>query len=100
MLTLTKVKLPDCIDVDGKLFSIKTDFRDWLNFSRIVNTKGAVIDDIDYIYVDEVPPAAYKKKAFQKLLEFFQPKAELPRKTPGAETGKVLDFKQIFGGIR
>lgn len=93
MLTLTKVKLPDCIEVDGKFFFIKTDFRDWLNFSRIVNTKGAVIDDIDYIYVDEVPPAAYKKKAFQKLLEFFQPKAELPRKTPGAETGKVLDYE-------
>lgn len=93
MLTLTKVKLPDCIEVDGKFFFIKTDFRDWLNFSRIVNTKGAVLDDLDYIYFSEVPPAAYKKKAFQKLLEFFQPKAELPRKTPGAETGKVLDYE-------
>jgi len=93
MLSLTKVKLPDCINVDGKLFSIKTDFRDWLNFSRVVNTKDAVIDDVDFIYINEVPPAAYKRKAFEKMLEFFQPKSELPRKMPGASAGKVLDYE-------
>ena len=93
MLTLTKVKLPDYIEVDGKFFFIKTDFRDWLNFSRIVNTKNAVIDDVDFIYKNDVPPAAYKKKAFEKLIEFFQPKNELPRNTGISKGEKVIDYE-------
>ena len=93
MLTLTKVKLPDCIEVDGKFFFIRTDFRDWLNFSRIVNTKGAVIDEVDYIYKDEVPPAEQKKAAFVKLLEFFQPVNVLPRNTGDNKGAKVLDYE-------
>lgn len=95
MIDLTKVKLPDYIDVDGKFFYIRTDFRSWLNFSRIVNTKGAVVDDVDFIYRDEIPPAENKKQAFTKLLEFFRPKNELPRPVSEGEgeSEKVLDYE-------
>ena len=89
MINLSKVKLPDCIEAAGSFYHIKTDFRSWLNFSRIVNTKGAVIDVVDFIYTDTIPPAENKKEAFKKLLDFFQPKAPLPRST-GA---KVLDYE-------
>lgn len=94
MINLTKVKLPDYIDVDGKFFYIRTDFRSWLNFSRIVNTKDAVVDDVDFIYRDEIPPTEKKKEAFEKLLEFFRPKNELPRPSPGKEeeSVKALDY--------
>lgn len=90
MINLSKVKLPDCIEAAGSFYNIKTDFRSWLNFSRIVNTKGAVVDDVDFIYTDTIPPAENKKEAFEKLLEFFQPKAPLPRESSG---GKVLDYE-------
>lgn len=94
MINLSKVKLPDCIEVDGKFFYLRTDFRLWLNFSRIVNTKNAVVDDVDFIYRDEVPSAEKKKEAFEKLLEFFRPKSELPRPAPGKEEEavKALDY--------
>lgn len=90
MIDLSKVKLPDCIEVAGSFYNIKTDFRLWLNFSRIVNTKGAVVDDVDFIYTDTIPSAENKKEAFKKLLEFFQPETILPR---SASDGKVLDYE-------
>lgn len=94
MINLAKVKLPDCIEASGSFYKIQTDFRSWLNFSRIVNTKEAVVDDVDFIYTDIIPPAEIKKEAFDKLLEFFQPKNELPRSTRSEETGgKILDYQ-------
>lgn len=93
MIDLSKVKLPDCIEAAGSFFTIKTDFRLWLNFSRIVNTKGAVVDDVDFIYTDTIPPAENKKEAFEKLLEFFQPKTPLPRPIGESSGGKVLDYE-------
>lgn len=93
MINLSKVKLPDCIEAAGSFYNIKTDFRSWLNFSRIVNTKGAVVDDVDFIYTDTIPPAENKKEAFEKLLEFFQPKNELPRSTGESSGVKILDYE-------
>ncbi len=95
MINLSKVKLPDCIEAAGSFYHIKTDFRSWLNFSRIVNTKGAVVDDVDFIYTDTIPPAETKKEAFENLLEFFQPKHKLPRSTGAGEAsrGKILDYE-------
>lgn len=93
MIDLSKVKLPDCIEAAGSFFTIKTDFRSWLNFSRIVNTKGAVVDDVDFIYTDTIPPAENKKEAFEKLLEFFQPKTPLPRPIGESSGGKVFDYE-------
>lgn len=93
MIDLSKVKLPDCIEAAGSFFTIKTDFRSWLNFSRIVNTKGAVVDDVDFIYTDTIPPAENKKEAFEKLLEFFQPKTPLPRPIGESSGVKILDYE-------
>jgi hypothetical protein len=93
MIDLSKVKLPDCIEASGSFYNIKTDFRSWLNFSRIVNTKGAVVDDVDFIYTDTIPPVENRKEAFEKLLEFFQPKAPLPRPTGESSGSKVLDYE-------
>lgn len=95
MLNLSKVKLPDCIEASGSFYKIQTDFRSWLNFSRIVNTKDAVVDDVDFIYTDTIPPKENKKEAFEKLLEFFQPKNELPRSmgSDAESGGKILDYQ-------
>ncbi len=93
MINLSKVKLPDCIEADGSFYSIKTDFRVWLNFSRIVNTKDAVVDDVDFIYTDTVPSAKKKREAFERLLDFFQPKNKLPRSIGESFGGKILDYE-------
>lgn len=92
MIDLSKVKLPDCIEATGSFFIIKTDFRVWLNFSRIINTKGAVVDDVDFIYKDAIPSVENKKEAFEKLLEFFQPKNVLPRPVGEITGERILDY--------
>ena len=93
MLNLSKVKLPDCIETGGKLYFIKTDFRTWLCFSQTVNTKNAVIDDVDFVYKEVVPDAENKAEAFKKLFEFYMPKNELPRRSGGeSDGGKILDY--------
>ena len=83
-------KLPDHVSAGGKLFLIKTDFRSWLAFSRTLSEKESVIDDVDFIYADEIPSSELKKEAFDALLEFYQPKTDLPRPTGKSE--KVLDY--------
>ena len=93
MLNLAKVKLPDCIECGGKFFNLKTDFRIWLGFSQTVNEKSAVVDDVDFVYSDEIPSAEIKAEAFKQLLNFYMPKNELPRKTSGEDSGaKILDY--------
>lgn len=93
MINLSKVKLPDSIEIAGKFYYLKTDFRTWLCFSQTVNTKEAVIDDVDFVYKDEIPSAEKKVEAFKKLLEFYMPKNELPRKTGGEnDDKKILDY--------
>lgn len=93
MLNLAKVKLPDCIECGGKFYNIKTDFRIWLGFSQTVNEKSAVVDDVDFVYSDGVPSVEEKAEAFKKLLDFYMPKNELPRKISDEDAGaKILDY--------
>ena len=83
-------KLPDQVKAGGKFFFIKTDFRSWLAFSEVISEKDSVIDDVDFIYADDIPPKEHKKEAFDRLMEFYHPKTELP-KTEGSKE-KVLDY--------
>lgn len=83
-------KLPDHVTAGGKLFLIYTDFRKWLAFSEIISGKESVLDDVDFIYADDVPPRELKKEAFDALLDFYHPKSELPKASGGKE--KVLDY--------
>lgn len=93
MLDLTKVQLPGCIECRGKYYNIRTDFRIWLGFSRTLNKRNAVVDDADFVYADSVPPAEEKPEAFRKLIEFYMPANELPRKTDSGEDDvKLLDY--------
>lgn len=83
-------KLPDQISAGGKFFLIKTDFRAWLAFSRTISEKETLLDDVDFIYADEIPSRELKKEAFDALLEFYHPKCDLPR--PSGKSEKVLDY--------
>ena len=84
-------KLPDQIQAGGKFFLIHTDFRKWLAFSQMIAQKDTKLGDLDFIYADEVPALELKKEAFEKLLEFYHPQAELPRAS-GSSKEKVLDY--------
>ena len=83
-------KLPDHVSAGGKFFLIHTDFRKWLGFSEFAKDKEIILDDLNYLYVDEVPPKELQKEAFDGLLKFFNPQQDLPRAT--GKTEKILDY--------
>ena len=47
--------LPDTIEVDGKAYLIKTDFREWLKFARLIESKDATLADLLYLFVEDFP---------------------------------------------
>lgn len=89
-MNLTKIKLPDTIEVSGSFYSIHTGHPYWFRFMQILKQPGSTTADFDYIYRDEIPLA--KDEAFQALLAFCWEKKEIPR-TNGDEGGpRVIDY--------
>ncbi len=89
MLDLSKALLPREIEIDEKAYPIQTDFRFWIGFSSKLN-KNATTNNFDYLYTDEIPED--REKGIEKLIEFYNPKTELPRKTDTGTNEKVLDY--------
>ena len=74
MIDLTKKALPNTITVDGKAYSIYTDFRVWLRFMNDLEEHKGLFD-VRYIFKNEMPP----KSTIRELMQFASPPKELPR---------------------
>lgn len=81
------IDLPDTIEVDGKSYLIKTDFREWLKFAKLVEDKGTTLADLIYLFVDDFPQTDFSKE----LVEFFVNENPLPNYT-GASSEPILDY--------
>lgn len=90
MIDLSKVELTAGIMVDGEFFPIKTDFRQWLGFSSLLENETSKLYEADYLYVDKRP--ADRKKGLEKLFEFYNPPQILPRPSGNETHTKVLDY--------
>lgn len=86
MIDLT-IALPDTITVDGKAYLIKTDFREWLKFAKIVESENAILADLLYLFVDEFPQTDFT----QELVDFFLNENPLPNYTDGS-SDPILDY--------
>lgn len=94
MIDLRKA-LPTTIAVNGKAFSVKTDYRIWLEFGEIV--RGIRNGDIDgtedllhFIFVDSIPSGF-----FESALEFYTNTNITPvMENDGDSTRPILDFVQ------
>lgn len=87
MLDLFKVKLPDAITVSGNLYKIKTDFRYWIRFSQCLKTG----ESFGFIFIDE-PPEDKIEEVLKQLMEFYNPKTELPRPARKGNNDVTLDY--------
>lgn len=96
MIDLSKRVLPDSVEVGGKDYKIKTDFRLWLSFGRL-SRENPRFGDFDYLYeydgLEAVAPQD-RKAGFEALKEFYDPKCPLPRPTGGGSSERVVDFEQ------
>lgn len=90
MMDLTKKALPNTVCVNGKAFSIYTDFRLWMRFEIEVSKmrKGDVLD-IRYLFKNEYPDRCDARELFA----FSRPVNELPRSTGGESNAIVLDYE-------
>lgn len=83
MIDLSRKGLPNAIEVDGKLYFIKTDFRIWLNFSKIIKK------DYTELFLDDVPDFTEETES-QLLLFYINPEV-----TPNDSSNEDLD-ENIF----
>ena len=95
MIDLSKKKLPDSIFVDGKDYKIKTDFRLWLSFGRLLKERPT-LSAFDFLYeYDGLTPLCPedRQKGLDELVKFYNPKEPLPR-VVGGSSEPVVDFEQ------
>ncbi len=90
MLDLMTRALPNTITVDGRAYSVYTDFRTWLRFSKDWEkaARGESVN-VAYLFKNDHPA----KVDMLSFLEFYQPRNPLPRQIGSDDIGKVLDFK-------
>ncbi len=90
MIDLTRRALPNTVTVNGRAFSIYTDFRVWMKFEISLAERHGETIPIDYLFKNERPSYCNVRD----LLAFSRPARELPRKVRGtADDVIVLDFK-------
>ena len=92
MIDLTKKSLPNTVEVDGRLYSVYTDFRVWMKFEiALAASHGREPIPIDYLFKNERPIYC----DVRELLKFSRPARELPRKVSGTASDDVIviDFR-------
>lgn len=90
MLSLEKANAPEAVLVDGVFYAIKTDFRYWITFSRLVQEEKPNLFDFDYLYENKAPED--RQKGLESLIDFYVNKKELPRVFEGDDDFSVLDY--------
>ena len=76
MLDLTKKDLPNVVEINGRSYSIYTDFRVWMKFANNIKTlRGNERVFVPYLFKNDNPGFC----ALHDLLEFCYPPRELPR---------------------
>lgn len=87
MIDLREPRLPDCLEVDGELFDIKTDFRVWIKFGAMLADermawsgifKGGIPSSADWVRV---------------AVEFYADRNETPSDSSSSRSdARAVDF--------
>lgn len=88
MIDLTRKTLPNTVTVNGRAYSIHTDFRMWLRFLEDAKTmRGGQLIDVSYLFKNDMP----SRCDVASLMEFASPHNEVPRGSGSDEI--ILDYK-------
>lgn len=96
-------KLPMSIEVDGKCYPIKTDFRDWISFEKVMKKQvdfeekiPLIIVQVAYLLDGNIPEDI--SQTITELLNFYSG-GEKPNKTITSSTsqGNVFDYDYDSG---
>lgn len=89
-MDLTKIKLPDAVEVSGVFYPIHTGHTYWFRFMQICKDKEATIGDFDYIYIGEPPED--RRAGLQELLKFAWEKKDIPRSDGEESHTRIIDY--------
>ncbi len=92
MIDLTGKVLPNTIMVEGRAYSIYTDYRKWLKFAIEFdkwNKKDGI--QIDYLFKNDIP-IIYTEEQWGELMNFYSPRNIVPRSS-GGSSSRVLDYE-------
>lgn len=98
MIDLRKQNLPNAIKVDGKFFSIHTDFRVWLEFGEKIKDKNCTLKDITFVFKNDIPNVNF----VQELMNFFINENATPKKQENdgeVILDYILDGEYIYGSF-
>ena len=99
MIDLTKRGLPNVVEINGRPYSIYTDFRVWMRFANDAKyMKSDEYMDVSYIFKNDMP----KYCNLNILLDFCFPKSELPRNKGNSKEihfDYVLDADYIYAAF-
>lgn len=88
MIDLRNKHLPNTVCVNGRCFSIRTDFREWLEFGELIKNKDLKAKQVLYLFKNEIP----SENPFQALLDFYVNPNITPRKQENDDGRIVLDY--------
>lgn len=91
MIDLTKSITPHAVKVGGVFFRIHTDFKYFLLFQKKLADKKTKLGELDFMYID--PPPKDRVAGLNAILEFMQPREELPRHLGDESSEKLLDYE-------
>lgn len=78
MMDLTKKGLPNVVEINGRSYSIYTDFRVWMRFAGEISClRTGEYLDVSYLFKNDMPEYC----DIRVLMQFCFPKKELPRKS-------------------
>ena len=86
MIDLRDTNLPDCLEVDGEVFPILTDFRTWLSWTEDYNSYGLALP---YVFKDDMPIGGTWE---DDALAFASADVATPKADKAKSNRRVLDL--------
>ncbi len=89
-------KLPETLEIKGKICSIKTDFRVWLRFTELIsegeNIKPSDVAEIFRLIFEELPPNFFD--AISEVMKFYTcGERKASKEKTGNASKRIYDFE-------
>lgn len=98
MFSIRKTLLPSAIEVDGRSYSIKTDFHWWLQFHYLIKSESIKsFTDIDFLYSGRKPND--RIKGYEELLKFLNPEKKIPRAINTEPSNVIVYDYELDAGL-
>lgn len=90
MIDLRNKCLPNTVEVNGRHFLVKTDFRDWIDFGKKLKNPHTTFGDIQKMFIDKNTPIS--EENLEALIKFYSNPNVTPKFTEKDNGEEYLDY--------